>query len=690
MPSPGHFILHSRAVPPLGAGDYVLEGDASIPGMESTTQFEAYRGHLRVTSPRFRLPPDQILSTFPPANAEGGFESRLPQVVLRRRTLPWERIVDAADRKVPWLALVVIAEGEGELSAERPVAECVTPGVTLTGPNDVATGIHLTVAESVVRKVFPTKEDLPLLTHVREVDIADTELAMGDDDGYLAVVLANRLPQFDRQGCKPVRYMACLINLEGQLDALPPPTQPADVFVADAFVFDAVALANRHRYDPDLAMMGHATTQPTVLRSDTRASTKATGAASSAIAGNQVAGAAKSGRMADWTVATANVASVAVSAAPENAYIAVRDAMKAGFRLPIEVLTLEKVYRFPVLAHWSFTCTGAGSFETFMQGLDVGLLGTLPSDPTAKPAPECIPPIPGDAPPPAPPSRPDPELAETGHVGLPHQTRRGDAVRAWYRGPLTPHVTERAQPEGGRLPLAHTSDQLRRIVPDGREDVSLAGAFEIGRLLALSHPSIVAALMRWRREQFGIERSRRLAGAAAADSPLFRGALEHGIGIGALGQLVGRNFVLAAAEAPGRILAPERPVADPGRPLRFLGADADLDRVLAQGFGIPLDTVRAVRETADAAFLADVSVPLPDAGESFEFDVAHLRDALAQNVERMAVDALRLGGGGQDIPTHVTTHVPTHVRGTAPDTGPDALDRLLDDAARRRAEEVDG
>ena len=29
------------------------------------------------------LPPDQILSTFPPANAEGAFESRLPQIVLR-------------------------------------------------------------------------------------------------------------------------------------------------------------------------------------------------------------------------------------------------------------------------------------------------------------------------------------------------------------------------------------------------------------------------------------------------------------------------------------------------------------------------------------------------------------------------------------------------------------------------------
>ena len=44
-----------------------------------------------VSSPRYTMPPDQILSTFPPAMAEGDFGSRLPQIALKRRTLPWER-----------------------------------------------------------------------------------------------------------------------------------------------------------------------------------------------------------------------------------------------------------------------------------------------------------------------------------------------------------------------------------------------------------------------------------------------------------------------------------------------------------------------------------------------------------------------------------------------------------------------
>ena len=50
---------------------------------------------ITVSSPRFTMPPDQILSTFPPANSEGAFRATLPQIVLKRRTLPWERTVDA-------------------------------------------------------------------------------------------------------------------------------------------------------------------------------------------------------------------------------------------------------------------------------------------------------------------------------------------------------------------------------------------------------------------------------------------------------------------------------------------------------------------------------------------------------------------------------------------------------------------
>ena len=194
----GKFVLYSRIEPPLQAGDYrfLTNQDLSATG-HSPSQLPVAElpTYVNVRSPRYTLPPDQVLSTFPPAGSEGAYGSRLPQVVIRRRTLPWERLVQTGvSRSTPWLALVLIAEGEAELKLNLPVAQCVTPGVSLPGKADVELGNYLQIRKSVVDRVFPTRLDVPLLAHAREVDIHDTELMMGDDDGFLAVVISNRLP----------------------------------------------------------------------------------------------------------------------------------------------------------------------------------------------------------------------------------------------------------------------------------------------------------------------------------------------------------------------------------------------------------------------------------------------------------------------------------------------------------------
>jgi hypothetical protein len=661
MPKPGFFILHSAAIPPLVAGDYRLQGTQEVAGGPTAP----YTGHVRITSPRFALPPDQMLSIFPPANSEGAYEARLPQVVLRRRTLPWERALDAANRRTPWLALVVIAEGEGQLSGDTPVKDCVTPGVTLTGPNDVDTGIYLAVSQTVVNKVFPTAEDLQLLVHVREVDLNDTELAVGDDDGFLAVVLANRLPQFDRQNCKPVRYMACLVNLEGQLNALPAPEQnPPLVFNAVALVQDVRVLAANVNLTTDHYVMGQGV--------KLGAAQVVSGAGGPAPVAPSASASPKQAtiKTQSWSVTQASVNQVAVSAAPAEAGRLVRDAMSEGFRFPLEWYLPEPVYRFPVLAHWSFTCTGAGSFETLMKGLDVGLLGTLPADPFAAVKPDCAPPQKGDAPPPTKPPRPDPEVTETGHVGLPHLTRRGDPLRAWYRGPFTLHITEREKPEAdGRLALAHMSDQLRRIVPDGREDLAQAAAFEIGRLLALSQPSIVAALMRWRREQFGAERARQIAAAAMSKVVLVAPALN--CSIQDLGQLAGKQLILAASKAPDKVLAPNRPLVDPGRPLKYLAGN--LDQIIADGFGFSLDVVKGASSIQGVvAALNKATVPQATAARFDPASSASLKAALSSAVDELTGGAIVKPAGGNGG---------TKVGALAQAGDRDALDELLEAAS---------
>lgn len=662
MVSRGKFVLHSRAVPPLVAGDYALQATQQITagGPRPTTPYEA---RLRVTSPRFKLPPDLILSTFPPANSEGAYESRLPQIVLKRRTLPWERASDPADRRVPWLALVVIAEGEGEISPEAPIADCVTPGVSLSGPNDVVSGIYLSVPQTTVTKVFPTKQDLQLLAHVREVDLEDTELAIGDDDGFLAVVLANRLPQYDRVACRPVRYTACLINLEGQLDVLPPPSLPVRDFVAVASVF------NIAEYYVEAETGGGSP--------DKMAMAPGTGATNLKAARQTKTASPLAGASDEWRTTAKTVEHVALTARTSDASSAVRDAMKGGFRRGIEGVVLERTYRFPILAHWSFTCDGGGSFESLMRGLDVGLLGTLPPAAAGKTRPDCARPPAGTAPPEAPLPRPAPEVAETGHVGLAHKTRLGDGVRAWYRGPFVPSPTDRETAATDQGPaLAHTSDQLRMIVPDGREDLSLAIAFEIGRLLAFSRPAFVSALMQWRREQFGAERARRLARLAAKSVATLAGILEHAI-VHTLGAQVGRALVLETASRPAAVLGPFRPPVDPGRPIEFL--DDNVAKLLSAGLAIDAGVLQELQRSGSLGALDRATVPVGTPDDRPK-RLEHLKQLLGAEVQRVATDALAGRRGRRGVSSR---------RGTATAAESDALDDIIRNLTARRTGRTD-
>jgi hypothetical protein len=651
----GHFILRSYAKPPITAGRYQLHATQPSSGVE----VEAHDGQVYVSSPRYVMPPDQILSTYPPAMSEGDVGGRLPQIVLKRRTLPWERRPDPARPRdevppIPWLALVVIAEGEGSVSPEpRPVAECITLGAPpLPDPTDAdsATGYYLSVTQTVVDKVFPTIEDLPLLVHVREVDISDTELGAGDDDGFLAVVLANRLPiavpQPDGQGgtiSKPVKYLACLVNLEGQLGALPTTQVTDDVLVLTEAVQDVRLLTYQSAAHADHVVMG---TGVANLATKAPAGPLAAGATLQARA---VAPAAPSTAAGTWTAAAA--APVAQPAATRGTD-AIRLEMAGGFAVDFEWFVTEKTYRFPVLAHWSFTSVNEGDFRSVAQALDVGLIGTqfgTVLDSTGEHANE---------PDPADPPRPTgPEVAATGHVALPQTTRRGDPGSAWFRGPLTPHPTER---DPVSTPPTHISDELRAVTPDGREDVSHAAAFEIGRLLALSQPSLVSALTRWRGEQFGAARA-----AAVGELLSKQTVFELGDALrGTLGRALGLELLVRGGVAAGDVVGPSRPLADPGAPIELTGS---LDQVVATGLGLDLGALQQAAGTMGMAHAVAATPPVVA-----EFDgpdgaaTTTLHGALDTELSRIAATATP------------TRRVPKGRRAAV--EMPDALDALIDGA----------
>lgn len=549
--------------------------------------------HVDVTAPRFKLAPNEILSVYPPPNAVGAFETRLPQVALKRRTLPWERPSDERPvaTRPPWLALVVLADGEANFRSNVAIADAVPADVRARhAMNETGTCDVLEVSRTVVDQVFPREDELELLCHVREVNLLDTEFATGDDDGFVAVVISNRLPQ------PGTKYGCYLVSLEGRLGELPDPRPPVDdlgpvsVFPQDAAVFKDASFA----HNPGLGGMAlGATREPELPVAQPPAPAKAS----------------------PWSTGlSASAASQQLGATAADPDPPVKQASFAGSFLfdAIDFTVVEgiavELLRFPVLAHWSFTCDQGGDFQALMQGLDVGLLGTVAPSP-AEPGAELPPP---------------PQVTDTGHTVIEHLTRRGEPATAWYRGPLAPREVRRR--EAG-TPY-HAADQARRIAEDGREDLSEAAAFEIGRLLALAAPRFVAELQAWRRTGFTVRRA--------------AGLLERIPGLAALGidavQLARTlNIAVLGGVAGAEAIGPLRPVDDVGPLLR----DDDA-RVIAGGLALDPGLVEEVlsdgltlRAIDPGAFASQVATGL-DGVLGDEAALRSLARVVDRSVERVA------------------------------------------------------
>jgi hypothetical protein len=648
MPSPGFFELYPSARPALPAGAYMLAADhdlvaTPLHNADGELAVDGSDFTVKVVSPRYTMPPDQILSTFPPASAVGDWRERLPQIVFKRRTLPWERNPDTAkpfeDSTPPWLALVVLAEGEGAISPEVDVSECITPGRHLEGDADTGRGRYLDVRQSIVAKIFPTIEDLGLLTHVRKVDLTDTELALGDDDGYLSVVVGNRLPQpgppaEEGGGLTSVRYTAYVVNLEGQLDLLPTKEESESELEFMISMPELVA-TELFAQAPDVAldvmvMQGLPAQFAGGLQDAGGVKAAPPGAVAAPGAGTQSATSVNSARGVEPASAGFGLGPVHNTLETADAARGARQWVKgkplgelAGAYDSFGVIFSEPTYRFPVLVSWDFVCTGDGGFERLMNGLDSGMLGTV--DEAADPALR-------------------PEVAVTGHISLSHHSRRGEPTESWYRGPFVPQPTARTKPgPDGKLPLAHTGDQLRRVVPDGHEDVGLAAAFEMGRLLTLSKPGIVAAMAAWREELFGVARARSIS-LDLADDVLagFADALVQGKT--RLEDLVANELLVPYAEKVPDLVGPRAKEFASSRvpddiakltateAMAGLGLDAGEVAKATEAFGV------GGLGTLDVQVAEAPTTPLSAAAD----ELAVLRGMADAHLEHLATQALKL------------------------------------------------
>lgn len=83
-----------------------------------------------------------------------------------------------------------------------------------------------------------------------------------------------------------------------------------------------------------------------------------------------------------------------------------------------------------------------------------------------------------------------------GYVPIKHQTRQGNHLVSWYRGPLVPGTSPAVK---FALPV-RTSDELVRYQSDvGMFDTTYAAAWELGRMLTLRSKKVSVSLFNWKR-----------------------------------------------------------------------------------------------------------------------------------------------------------------------------------------------
>lgn len=243
-PPQGQMYLFDYLTPPLLPDSYRMHISTDV-SFEKETHNLGDDRYFDVVGPRFTMAPTEVAGVFPPRNGHGPFADVLPQLAIKRRTLPWERhlddakpIGDPSDGKglkspypTPWMALLLFEEGEYTLLQGVPLENVVPSSVfkNLGSPQNILCDA-VEADLDLVKAIMPSKEELQLLTHVRWVNIEDRELSVEGSDGWFAVVMSNRLPAAG-QKCR-----ACLVSLEERSDLVkadPPPTAVSFDFVLD-------------------------------------------------------------------------------------------------------------------------------------------------------------------------------------------------------------------------------------------------------------------------------------------------------------------------------------------------------------------------------------------------------------------------------------------------------------------------
>lgn len=216
----GRIILAEKYPTPVAPGNLIVHAKQELSGDEKLKSAVIQEEEFLFTceAAGLTLGEEEIYSTYPPKDSFGLFETVLPHMVLRKKTLPWER--DMGIDGAPWIALLLFSEEEPVKLQSMDVAKAFRVEgdtycpVTAKEGYELGTNVLvLDVASELFGSVCPLAKDLPLLAHVRQVNRdnkATEEIFQGE---WLSVLTCNRLP-CSGTGKKGLRNTVYLVSLE--------------------------------------------------------------------------------------------------------------------------------------------------------------------------------------------------------------------------------------------------------------------------------------------------------------------------------------------------------------------------------------------------------------------------------------------------------------------------------------------
>jgi hypothetical protein len=261
------FIQHHQ--PPLKDGHYRLTATQTVQskiqseGLSVDLIDQAYKSvqDFVIAGERYSLNPQDVLSVFPPPDSQGDYSNVLAHIVLRRSTLPWERLAQPGKEGWPWLAVLLFDEAEApapqvidlktlfsDQSVSFPNREELSPD---PGEHDDDLVTVIDVPSKLLKEIAPYGDELALLAHVRQWT-TETEKNVG---GERAVVMCNRLPRRGRTS------IAHLVSMEGRYQ------EDGQFHIPDEKLVRLVSLKNWRFVSLDEIVRGHEVSFARLLKS---------------------------------------------------------------------------------------------------------------------------------------------------------------------------------------------------------------------------------------------------------------------------------------------------------------------------------------------------------------------------------------------------------------------------------------